>query len=199
LGDVERTCARFDGLLASVRQCNGNRTTHFDELIRAYQTIGARFCLETRREPSGANGRREIMSSNLANKKVAILATDGFEYVELTEPKKALEATGAKTELISPKDGQIKGWNKTDWGESVSVDRNLKSAKESAYGALVLPGGVMNPDHLRSKRLPKESTNCSTREAHLSLQTMRPENRAHGSVNVWAGFRSAARLVIPST
>ncbi len=92
------------------------------------------------------------MSNNLASKKVAILATDGFEYVELTEPKKALEQAGAKTEVISPKDGQIRGWNHTDWGESVPVDRNLKSAKESDYDALVLPGGVMNPDHLRQDK-----------------------------------------------
>ena len=92
------------------------------------------------------------MSSNLANKKVAILATDGFEYVELTEPKKALEAAGARTEVISPKDGQIKGWNHTDWGDSVRVDRNLNAAKESDYDALLLPGGVMNPDHLRQDK-----------------------------------------------
>ena len=89
------------------------------------------------------------MSSNLAGKKVAILATDGFEYVELAEPKKALEAAGAKTVVISPKDGQIRGWNHRDWGESVPVDFNLKSARESDFDALVLPGGVMNPDHLR--------------------------------------------------
>lgn len=92
------------------------------------------------------------MGSNLANKKVAILATEGFEYVELTEPKKALEAAGAKTVVISPKDGQIKGWNHTDWGESVPVDLSLNSARESDFDALVLPGGVMNPDHLRQDK-----------------------------------------------
>ncbi len=92
------------------------------------------------------------MSSNLANKKIAILATDGFEYVELVEPKKALEAAGAKTVVISPKDGQIKGWNHTDWGESVPVDLSLNSAQESDFDALVLPGGVMNPDHLRQDK-----------------------------------------------
>jgi protease I len=67
----------------------------------------------------------------------------------LTEPKKALEAAGAKTEVISPKDGQIKGWNHTDWGDSVKVDVNLKSADQSNYDALLLPGGVLNPDQLR--------------------------------------------------
>ncbi len=89
------------------------------------------------------------MSNNLKNKRIAILATDGFEYVELTEPKKALEAAGATTEVISPKDGKVRGWNHTDWGDSVRVDVNLKSADAGNYDALVLPGGVMNPDHLR--------------------------------------------------
>ncbi|MFL6451286.1 MAG: type 1 glutamine amidotransferase domain-containing protein [Bryobacteraceae bacterium] len=92
------------------------------------------------------------MSASLANKRVAILATDGFEYVELTEPKKALDAAGAKTVVISPKDGQIKGWDRTDWGDSVPVDMNLKSARESEFDALLLPGGVMNPDHLRQDK-----------------------------------------------
>ncbi len=87
--------------------------------------------------------------STLTNKRVAILATDGFEYVELTEPKKALEAAGAKADVVSPKDGEIKGWNHTDWGDSVKVDVSLKSADPGDYDALVLPGGVMNPDHLR--------------------------------------------------
>jgi protease I len=89
------------------------------------------------------------MSDKLKNKKVAILATDGFEYVELIEPREALEKAGAKTEVVSPKDGKIKGWNKTDWGDSVSVDVPLRSANPNQYDALVLPGGVMNPDHLR--------------------------------------------------
>ncbi len=92
------------------------------------------------------------MSINLANKKVAILATEGFEYVELVEPKKALEAAGAKTEVVSPKEGKIRGWNHTDWGESVPVDVALKSADPGAYDALLLPGGVMNPDHLRQDK-----------------------------------------------
>jgi protease I len=89
------------------------------------------------------------MSDSLKNKRVAILATDGFEYVELVEPKKALEEAGARTEVVSPKTGQIKGWNHTDWGDSVQVDVPLKSANSNNYDALLLPGGVMNPDHLR--------------------------------------------------
>ncbi len=89
------------------------------------------------------------MSNKLINKRVAILATDGVEQVELLEPKKALEAEGAKTEVISPKNGKIKGWNSTEWGMEIPVDTNLESADPNNYDALVLPGGAMNPDHLR--------------------------------------------------
>lgn len=92
------------------------------------------------------------MSDQLKDKRIAILATEGFEYVELAEPRKALDQAGAKTEIISPKDGKIKGWNHTDWGDSVAVDVNLKSADPNNYDALMLPGGVMNPDHLRQDR-----------------------------------------------
>lgn len=90
------------------------------------------------------------MKENLKGKKIAILATDGFEQVELTEPKKALENAGATTHVISPKDGKIKGWKFTEWGDSVKVDKTLDQAKPEEYDALVLPGGVMNPDHLRT-------------------------------------------------
>ncbi|WP_446743948.1 type 1 glutamine amidotransferase domain-containing protein [Silvibacterium acidisoli] len=89
------------------------------------------------------------MAEKLKGKKVAILATDGFEQAELTEPRKALEQAGATTHVVSPKTGTIKGWNKTDWGESVKVDKALDQARVSDYDALVLPGGVLNPDHLR--------------------------------------------------
>ena len=91
------------------------------------------------------------MGDALKNKRIAILATDGFEYVELTKPKKALEDAGAKTDVISPKEGKIKGWDKTDWGDSVKVDVALQSANPNNYDALLLPGGVMNPDHLRQE------------------------------------------------
>jgi protease I len=89
------------------------------------------------------------LSSTLTNKRVAILATDGVEQVELLEPKKALEEAGAKTEVVAPKDGKIKGWNMKEWGQEIPVDVNLKSANPNNYDALLLPGGVMNPDHLR--------------------------------------------------
>jgi protease I len=91
----------------------------------------------------------DTLKNTLKNKRVAILATDGFEYVELTKPREALEDAGAKTDVVSPKEGKIKGWDKTDWGDSVKVDVALRSASADNYDALLLPGGVMNPDHLR--------------------------------------------------
>jgi protease I len=80
---------------------------------------------------------------------VAILATDGFEQSELTEPRKALQEAGAATEIVSPKQDRIRGWNHKEWGLEVEVDRELRNADPKDYDALVLPGGVMNPDALR--------------------------------------------------
>jgi len=88
----------------------------------------------------------------LMNKKVAILSENGFEEVELTSPKVALEKAGAIVEVISPNPGKIKGWDKTDWGKDVNVDRVLTTADTDDYDALVLPGGVMNPDKLRQNK-----------------------------------------------
>lgn len=89
------------------------------------------------------------MNTSLTGKKIAIVATDGFEQVELTEPKKALDEAGAKTEVLSVKPDKIKGWNHADWGKTVNVDGLVKDAKPEEYDALVLPGGQMNPDSLR--------------------------------------------------
>lgn len=90
--------------------------------------------------------------SQLDGKKIAILATDGFEQSELFEPKQALEAAGAAVEVVSPAEGsQIKAWHKQDWGKTVAVDRPVDQARADDYDALVLPGGVMNPDKLRTK------------------------------------------------
>lgn len=93
---------------------------------------------------------RPMDQENLSGKKVAILATDGFEKSELMEPKKALEAAGAEVFIISPKSGKIKSWDKKDWGASVIVDMTLDEAFAEEYDALMLPGGVMNPDSLRT-------------------------------------------------
>lgn len=89
------------------------------------------------------------MSKNLAGTKVAILAADGFEQSELFEPKKALEEAGAEVIVVSLESGEIKGWNEDDWGESIAVDVTLNDTLPETYDALVLPGGVMNPDKLR--------------------------------------------------
>ncbi len=89
------------------------------------------------------------MAQELAGKKVAILATEGFEQAELLDPKAALETGGATTEVISLKAGEIKGWNLTDWGASVAVDKTIDAAKVEDYDLLLLPGGVQNPDKLR--------------------------------------------------
>jgi protease I len=88
-------------------------------------------------------------ASKLKGKRVAILCTDGFEQPEMVEPRKALDDAGAKTTLIAPKSGQIKAWNKTDWGEKFTVDLALEEAKVDQFDALLLPGGVINPDKLR--------------------------------------------------
>jgi protease I len=89
------------------------------------------------------------MSGQLDGKKVAILVADGFEQVELTEPRMALDQAGARTFIISPADKKVKGWNHTEWGKEFPVDVGLNAAKPSDYDALLLPGGVMNPDKLR--------------------------------------------------
>jgi protease I len=89
------------------------------------------------------------MEKKLDGIKVAILAADGFEQSELFEPKKALEEVGATTHVVSLESGEIKGWNEKDWGESIGVDAVVKDSSADDYDALVLPGGVMNPDKLR--------------------------------------------------
>ena len=89
------------------------------------------------------------MAQALQDMKVAILVTDGFEQVELIEPRKALEQAGAQVQVVSPAKGKVKGWNHTDWGNEIPVDEPLDQAQAERYDALVLPGGVMNPDKLR--------------------------------------------------
>ncbi len=89
------------------------------------------------------------MAKQLEGLKIAIVATNGFEQVELTEPREALDNAGAITHVVAPETGSIKGWNRTDWGDSVDVDKTLDEATEDEYDALLLPGGVLNPDKLR--------------------------------------------------
>jgi protease I len=90
-----------------------------------------------------------MADNNLKGRKIAILVTDGFEQVELQKPRKALDDAGATTQVVSPKDDKAKGWNFTEWGDDVSVDVKLKQAKPDDFDALLLPGGVINPDKLR--------------------------------------------------
>jgi protease I len=86
----------------------------------------------------------------LEGKKVAILATDGFEQDELLSPLAALKSAGADVQVVSPStESKIKGWKGGDWGKKIKVDVPLKEVKANDFDALVLPGGVMNPDHLR--------------------------------------------------
>lgn len=89
------------------------------------------------------------MAGQLQGQKIAILATDGFEYVELVRPRKALDDAGAKTSVVSPKTDRVRGWNFTDWGDELSVDVPLDRANPADFDALLLPGGVINPDSLR--------------------------------------------------
>ncbi|MET3650490.1 type 1 glutamine amidotransferase domain-containing protein [Dyella japonica] len=95
-----------------------------------------------------------MTQSTLKGRRIAMLATDGFEQSELMEPKRLLEDAGAKVTVIAP-DGkqEITGWNKKNWGDKVPVDQSLDQVKAEGFDALVLPGGVMNPDNLR--QLPK--------------------------------------------
>lgn len=84
---------------------------------------------------------------------IAILSTDGFEQSELVEPLEKLREAGATVHVIAPKSGSIKGWDKDNWGKSIDVDRTIEEAQARVdeYDALVLPGGVLNPDQLRMR------------------------------------------------
>ena len=85
----------------------------------------------------------------LSGKKVAILATNGFEQSELEIPRDRLKAAGATVDIVSPESAEIKGWDKKDWGRSVKVDKTLNEVSADDYDAIVLPGGQINPDLLR--------------------------------------------------
>lgn len=89
------------------------------------------------------------MSNQLQGKRIAILVDNGFEQVEMTGPRDALREAGAKPELVSPQKSKVKGWQHDHWGDEFPVEVQLSSADASKYDGLVLPGGVMNPDHLR--------------------------------------------------
>ncbi len=90
-----------------------------------------------------------MVQENLKGVRVAILIADGFEQVEMTDPRKALEEAGAETSIVSPKDDKVRGWKSTEWGDEFEVDIGLDDADPEEFDALLLPGGVINPDKLR--------------------------------------------------
>ena len=89
------------------------------------------------------------MSQELQGKRIAALVTNGFEQDELLQPKRALEDAGARVDIVAPEAGTVRGWKQKEWGEEQAVDRTLDEATSSEYDAVLLPGGVMNPDALR--------------------------------------------------
>ena len=91
------------------------------------------------------------MAENLAGKKIAILVDNGFEQAELLKPREALDHAGATTVVVSPAGKKVKGWDTKEWGDEIDVDMALSDADPADFDALQLPGGVMNPDHLRMK------------------------------------------------
>jgi protease I len=95
--------------------------------------------------PPGESGKPD----SLRGVRVAILATDGFEQAELIEPRQALDAAGAETQVVSPKEGKVRGWKMKEWGDEIAVDQALDKADPKNYDALLLPGGVINADALR--------------------------------------------------
>ncbi|MEL6289121.1 MAG: type 1 glutamine amidotransferase domain-containing protein [Pseudomonadota bacterium] len=87
--------------------------------------------------------------SRIDHRRIAILATDGYEKSELFEPKRQLAEAGATVTIIAPDTGEIRSWDENDWGEAVSVDMTIENANPDDFDALVLPGGQINPDVLR--------------------------------------------------
>jgi protease I len=90
------------------------------------------------------------MNASLKGKTVAVLVADGFEQIEMTSPMKALEDAGAKATIVSLKRGTVEGWNHFDKADSFPVEMTVETAKEAEFDALLLPGGVANPDQLRA-------------------------------------------------
>ena len=131
-----------------------------------------------------------MTQSTLKGRRIAMLATDGFEQSELMEPKRLLEEAGAKVTVIAP-DGkqEITGWNKKNWGDKVPVDQSLDQVKAESFDALVLPGGVMNPDNLR--QLPKAVAFVKAfGDAGKTIAAILPSKGTNSAIVMW---RPAAR------
>src|SRR3954469_11026103 len=116
--------------------------------VRAGLSILAALAMTLRPGPASAQDGPGV-ERKLAGMTVAILVADAFEQVELTGPRKALEAAGARTVLVSPHGGQVRAWNLTNWGDMFDVDRPLDRARPEQFDALLLPGGAGNPDPRR--------------------------------------------------
>ena len=120
----------------------------------------------------------QLMAEELRGKRIAALVENGFEQSELLEPKKALEQAGAKVDIVSPQTSQVKGWQHTDWGRTVSGRRPLDQARADDYDALLLPGGVMNPDKLRiNPRGGATSSSASSTRASRSRRSVTARGR----------------------
>ncbi|MCP8900395.1 type 1 glutamine amidotransferase domain-containing protein [Gilvimarinus xylanilyticus] len=98
------------------------------------------------------------MSNSVKGKRVAILATDGFEESELSSPREALKSAGVETDIVSLKSGEITAWAKTNWGKDYPVDKVLDDVSSDDYDMLILPGGLFNPDTLRGDKSALEFT-----------------------------------------
>lgn len=92
------------------------------------------------------------MEKQLKNKKVAVVVANGFEEIELTQPVDVLKREGAQVEIISPEKEKVRAWSEKEWGKEYKVDKQIDAVNAQDYDALVLPGGVMNPDKLRTNR-----------------------------------------------
>ncbi len=107
------------------------------------------------------------MIEQLKGKKIAILLENGFEEEELTRPRNALDEAGAITHIISPGNEKVKAWDHTDWGGEYEVDVQLEEANANDYDALLLPGGVLNPDKLRRSQEAVEFTEAFMQQNKL--------------------------------
>lgn len=112
---------------------------HFNPVVSFLKHLGVIYYLN----------RKKIFMATLTGKKVAILTENGFEEVELTSPKKALEDAGAEVEIVSPQKEKVKAWSHDHWSIEVPVDVNVEDADPNEYDALMVPGGVLNPDKMR--------------------------------------------------
>jgi protease I len=98
---------------------------------------------------TGDQHKEVDVADELRGKRIAALVENGFEQVELVKPKEALEQAGAKVDVVSPQRQKVKGWQHTNWGDEIAVNRHLDEVRADEYDGLLLPGGVMNPDRLR--------------------------------------------------